>query len=381
MVKRKHTEDSAIALAEQRDSVVNEFIDGKKIYYKFIDQSLCQHGYQYKYGLNVLPENEKYDPIVKFGDAMTGVGGGFHVYNFGDLSHQLISHSEKKIHEVQIPDDAQIHSFAHRHKVDKLILGHGLSVNEFIKKHNFEEFFLSCDWENLRFIDRQTPEMCERLVKQCYAILRYVKKQTKKLCKLAISMNYEAIKFVRKQTPDLCDFAIDKNAMALLFIKRKTKKMYRDAFKVDPSILYNLWTNKCNVNVEIYKLAVESNYQTLKWMKPENITEELYLIGLQQEPKMIEKFAKSDYYWHDSYKKLSKIAVQRDGMELQYVPHNIMTQKMCDLAVEQNPMASQFVPDRFKMDSDEDRKSYGILYGLYSTLSEFLHLLHLSKLT
>lgn len=319
MVKRKHNISSTDVTFE----------NGGKIYYKVMDNSLKHYNYQYNYGLNTLPET--YDP-----ERMCG-SGGFYVCDLDDLPRWLCLYPDGKIHEVQIPEDARIVSLDNKYKVDKLILGHGLRINEFIKKHKLEEKFIEYLTDNLRYIDRQTPEMCGRMIDRNWESLQFVKKQTKKLCKKAIDYHYSAIGFVKKQTADLCEFALAKNPMAIHHIKRKTKKMYIKAFNADVTNL-----DKMDQDAKICKLAIECNWRALMYMKPEFITKELYCIGLQQEPTMFKQMSTGLY--SSRYQKILEIAMQTNGLDLQYVPYYRLTQQLCYQAVEQNGMALQYVP-------------------------------------
>jgi hypothetical protein len=56
------------------------------------------------------------------------------------------------------------------------------------------------------------------------------------------------------------------------------------------------------------------------------------------------------YYVPDELrtKELCELAIQQDGEALQYVPDKLRTKELCELAVKQNSIAFQFVIDKFK---------------------------------
>lgn len=70
---------------------------------------------------------------------------------------------------------------------------------------------------------------------------------------------------------------------------------------------------------ELYKLAVNNNGLTLKYVRKDLITNEL-----------------------------CELAVNEDGLSLKYVPDNFITKELCELAVNKKGSHIEFVPDNFK---------------------------------
>ena len=163
-----------------------------------MNTSLKHHDYQYMYGLNVLSKTY---------NSGSG-GGGFYICDVNDVVNWIFLYQEGKIHEIQIPDNTWITKHNTKYKVNQLILGPGISINDFVKKHSFEKEFVTKNSSYLRYVDEQTPELCEQAVRGAGYSIEYVKKQTKELCEIAIKNCYTAIKHVKEQTPYLCELAL-----------------------------------------------------------------------------------------------------------------------------------------------------------------------------
>ena len=176
MVKRKSSDEDK---DETKDTY--EFVDGKKIYYKVMHKSLKHYDYQYKYGLNILSNTY---PQHKY------------VSDIDNIVEWVYLHPNGKIHEIQVPDNAQITVHDKMYKVNQLILGPGLSINEFVKNHKLEKQFVTHEPLYLRYVDRQTPELCEQAINRNYSALFYVKRQTKKMCEFALKQNPRAILYI-----------------------------------------------------------------------------------------------------------------------------------------------------------------------------------------
>ena len=63
----------------------------------------------------------------------------------------------------------------------------------------------------LKFVKKQTQELCLEAVKQNGYALQYVKDQTPELCLEAVKQDGSALQFVKEQTPELFDRMLEEN--------------------------------------------------------------------------------------------------------------------------------------------------------------------------
>jgi hypothetical protein len=90
----------------------------------------------------------------------------------------------------------------------------------------------------LRFVKKQTPEICRRAIQCDAAALSYVKKQTPSLCLLAVTNKWHSLQYVKKQTPKICMTAVQQSGSALRYVHKEnqTKELCEIAVRSRPAI-------------------------------------------------------------------------------------------------------------------------------------------------
>ena len=69
----------------------------------------------------------------------------------------------------------------------------------------------------------ETFSFRKEIVHQNGNSLRYVKKQTEDICKLAVRQNGDALKYVKELTEDICKIAVFENGYALKYVINQTE--------------------------------------------------------------------------------------------------------------------------------------------------------------
>ena len=77
---------------------------------------------------------------------------------------------------------------------------------------------------NLRFVHKQTPEICLEAVNEDGDALKYVKEQTPEICLAAVKQYGNALQFVREQTPEICLAAVKEEEDALQSVDKSIFK-------------------------------------------------------------------------------------------------------------------------------------------------------------
>lgn len=90
---------------------------------------------------------------------------------------------------------------------------------------------------DLRWIDKQTPNICLAAVRNTGLALKYVKEQTEEICLAAVQDQGWVLSYVKEQTPALCLAAVNSYGMALQFVKEQTPEICMAAVQNDPMAL------------------------------------------------------------------------------------------------------------------------------------------------
>tara|TARA_R110000782_G_scaffold109231_1_gene198138 strand:- start:206 stop:607 length:402 start_codon:yes stop_codon:yes gene_type:complete len=70
----------------------------------------------------------------------------------------------------------------------------------------------------LKYVKKQTPEICLAAVKQDGWALLYVHSQTPEICLVAVKQWGHALKYVHSQTPEICLAAVEECCNALQYV-------------------------------------------------------------------------------------------------------------------------------------------------------------------
>ena len=278
-------------------------------FYKFI---YPQYYEKYKLGLNIGAESSELNWISK---------GIYFCEESKCYQYRANPNNNNsgKFALIEIPNDARVYFenkiyTIEKFKSDKII------VKEFFTLADLPDDFwmkMACEQEDLLLhIKNVTPEICEYIVQRNGNALKYIVEQTENICKLAVQQNGIALRYVQNKTHDICSLAIKQNVTAIQYLNRladdvNIDKLYILACQTDGYYaLYNMI--KTEKTEKLCKLAVQQNGMAIQFVDKKYVTNELCIL-----------------------------AVKQNGMALQYIENQ--THEICDLAIKQNVMALQFV--------------------------------------
>ena len=273
-------------------------------------------------------------------------------------------------------------------------------------------------------VEYQTDRICEIAVRQKGCVLKYVRNQTDKICETAVNNDGNALVYVKNQTERICELAVGQNGSALEFVKKQTKRIcelavqrYRFAMKYvwsqffteelcilavqenrhaitqvadGPIIFSDSFMEKiCRLSFEkggyslefiknqseiICAYAVQKNWQEIRYVKKEFLTEKICELTAQQKWTTHGLVKKQNWMALGSIKKenqtekVCEIFIRQNAYALKYVENQTdvlcelavslnglvlvdvrnQTEKICTLAVQQNGAALRYVKDEFK---------------------------------
>jgi hypothetical protein len=178
----------------------NKLANGRK-FFKLINEQMKHHGLKYE------PNKLHTDPIyfTPFGECNPG---GIYFCD-ESIMYRWYKYNDYLMYyyaEVKIPDDAKVYIEYHKVKTDKLYLG------------EFNKY-----WDNENIVSK--------IVDMDGLLLRYINKQTHDICMIAVKNNGMALKFVKHQSHDICLAAVKDDGHALKYVINKTHKIYLTAVK------------------------------------------------------------------------------------------------------------------------------------------------------
>lgn len=244
------------------------------IFYKFLNNNLKHYEFEYKLGLNI--DSKQFNPS---GECSIG---GLYFCDEASCYHHFDTYGTK-LALIEIPNDARVYVEENKFKADKIF------ITKIIDFRDVDNDF----WINI------------------------------------IHKNGYAIKYVKKQTPEICTLAVQQNGFALRFVQNQTAssllEIYIQAVQQNGYSIIHIREAASLIPYEICYQAVKQNGLVLQFVKNRSILESKSLS-----------------------KEIHTTAVQQNGLALQYVPFAYRTKKICDLAVKQNGLALQFVIDKYK---------------------------------
>ncbi len=195
-------------------------------------------------------------------------------------------------------------------------------------------------------IENPTEELCKFVVKKNGMMLQKIKNQTEEICLIAVEQNGLALQFLKEQTAKICDIAIKQNPSALKFMTKilKTPEICLYCVQKDPLLLEYVddqtesFSDICEIIIE--KCRTNGNYDAFKFIK--NKTHNICKLAVEYNGMLLEYVPKEIKELKDN--ELCEIAVRNEGLALKFVDDQ--TDKICELAVQNNGMALQFVKDQ-----------------------------------
>lgn len=163
-----------------------------------------------------------------------------------------------------------------------------------------------------------------------------------------VRRNGFCLEFAPVLTEDLCLEAVRKTPGALQVVPphHQTSQVCLEAIRRDGTLL------QC-VHSQTYAIclaAVQQDYKALEFVHPEHRTHDLYRVVVKELSTQCSEFV--GHAWLSFYSRQCPefwmVAVQEDGMNLQWVPKDGRTPLLCRAAVQQNTLAAEFVPGVFR---------------------------------
>ena len=241
---------------------------------------------------------------------------------------------------IQINDKYEIYKLAIKENCN--ILKYISNIDNYNNDIELCKTLITVNGLSLKYIDKQTFELCYLAVKQNGNALEFVKPElmTKELCHLSVQQNGDALEFVKPElmTKEMCKLAVQQNGLSLRFVIPEliTDEIYKLAVQQNGLSLRHVKPEL--MTDEICKLAVQQNGLSLYRVKPELITDEICKLAVQQNGLCL---------YHVKLElmtgEICKLAVQQNGLSLRFVIPELMTDEICKLAVQQNCDALKFV--------------------------------------
>jgi len=265
----------------------NEVYKGIKMY-KLLNNNYIHRGFKYNNGLNIDTNAFNPSPFSK---------GGLYFCEESKC-HMYMEQYGKLIAEIDIPNDSFVYVEDDKFKANKFIIK---DIKKFDNVGN--DFWIKnivANVDALRFVKKQTNDLCLEAINIDYHALRYVKRQTEKICDEAVKKNGFGLEYVKKQTDKICLEAVKHNGFALRYVKKQTNEICVEAVKKSGmSLQYvNERTN------EICLKAVKRDGLALEYVKEQ--TEEICLEAVRQNGFALE-------YVEKQTKEICIEAVKNDG--------------------------------------------------------------------
>ena len=119
--------------------------------------------------------------------------------------------------------------FDNSFKINKNIINQCLlcrtSIDNCIQHPDYELLAINHNWEVIKYVRKQTPEICLAALKQNSYALEYIIEQTHEICLATVISCGGALQYVKEQTYDICLAAVKQNKLALEFVKEQYHKI------------------------------------------------------------------------------------------------------------------------------------------------------------
>ena len=250
------------------------------------------------------------------------------------------------------------------------IIQYDIEKNIFFEKENavyvYNVLLLQKNGINLKNIKKelQTEDICKLAVQQNKLALKFVSKEfkTEDICKLAVQDDFDPdihglikyvhpLKYVDKQTDEICKIAVQHHGLSLQYVKKEFKNRNLCKFAVQQNGNALQYVNKEFQTEEICIIAVKQDGMLLQFVKTQSNT--ICKFAVQKEGTAL-RFVNDDLKTEE----ICKLAVQQNGNALQYV--ETQTEEICILAVKEYSLALKYVKEQTKNICDiiNDRCSF-----------------------
>lgn len=298
------------------------------MYYKILNRNLTSNNYQFVLGLNINSTNsleflfERLKYILRSLDFNSVIAD---VEFPADSKVQVVHKTNENYYTpvVSIFEDRVLAV-----KADKIILKNVRPIRDFIISLTPEELATALKYIHtniLCYIPDLPEELQLRVIKCDYTEFRWIAKSaTREFTLRAIAEKPFIIRFIKKQTPELCFEAIKRDGSAISYVIHKTKNMILTAIRggKDKSVsnyccgilrdCLKPVEHKKYIN-ELIREAIKINWECLSYL---------------------------DYYTTPD---ILLYAVQTNWRALQLIKKEKQTVEMCEEALKQNEGAKQYV--------------------------------------
>lgn len=219
--------------------------------FKFTNKSLNHHGYQFDIGYN--------EDIHLFNNTKEC---GFHFCDERYLGRWINYSDCSGFHFIVIPNDALVYIEHGRYRADKIILGkkRDITLNMLLERPNM-----------FRYIEKQTIEMCEKIVEVNGLMLKHIKEQTEKICKNAVKQNGISLRYVNNKykTDEICEMAVINNCYSLDYVLVKTPYLCKIALTQNGLLLEGIIKLQFDKHImnELIIIAIKQNGLALRFVK------------------------------------------------------------------------------------------------------------------
>lgn len=205
------------------------------------------------------------------------------------------------------------------------------------------------------FLENYFPDNINEIIYSFYphyklnAIYRYINifKYIKK--------NPYYLRYINEQTEELCIEAIKKNPNVLFLVNNKTEKIYMELINKAGYLLYNVSINLLTKEeyTRICLHAINKSGCALEYVNENYMNKNIILNSIKKNSSSL-KFLKNPlkYITKKELYIISKLAVSKCGLSIQYVHKNIFTfdefYTLCLLAIKENSNALQYIKKKYQ---------------------------------
>jgi hypothetical protein len=204
---------------------------------------------------------------------------------------------------------------------------------------------------SLECVKNQTEKMCKISCSKKGKCLKYVKNQTEEICMIACENDLEAFEYVENKSFEICKYACGKNPSYLKNIKKpslelikscydKFFNMFGESLLSEINHTYNIYYYTCEINdniYEIYKFLCEKNGLFIKDIKSK--TQELCEIAVNENPLAIQYIPK-----HFMSKEMIEKVLEKNSSCVSFIPEELLTDNLYKNVLNKNGLYLKFIP-------------------------------------
>ncbi len=190
----------------------------------------------------------------------------------------------------------------------------------------------------VKYMDEQPEELCLISVRNAPYALEHINIKTYDVCLEAVSRDGETLIYVpvEHQTEELCMIALKQNITSIQYIINNNEDLIMYALKEYPMTL--IYINDDILNDRICEYAVSLDYRNLRFISNKYKTVDLCMMAFYKNIDAFEYFPESLKTYN-----LCLNVVSKNGLLLEFISEP--TSEICEIAIENDPGAIEFIPD------------------------------------